>query len=354
VTDVDVIVPAGIDDPTRPSGGNTYDRRVLAGLADLGWAVHEHRMEGAWPQPDAAALAGLATVVAGAPSGGLLLVDGLVASCADSVLVPEATRLRVVVVVHLALGSTDPAAAVGEHRVLAAARAVVTTSDWTRRSLLEAYGLSPSVVHVAVPGVDEAPVSPGTASGSELLCVAAVTPAKGHLDLVAALAMVADQPWSCVLAGALTLDPRHVAEVRDRLARAGVADRVRLVGPLAGAALAQAYAAADLLVLPSLAETYGMVVTEALARGIPVVATSVGGVSEALGDTVDGGPGLLVPPGDVEALAGALRSWLTDPALRARLRDRALRRRRGLTGWDRTAGLVARVLSDVLGDERAG
>ncbi|HET7801990.1 MAG TPA: glycosyltransferase family 4 protein [Humibacillus xanthopallidus] len=347
MTDVHVVVPEGIDDPTRPSGGNTYDRRVLDGLAALGWAVHEHPVAGTWPRPDAAALATLATVVAGVPSGGLLLVDGLVASCADGVLVPEASRLRVVVVVHLALGSADPQAAPGERRVLGAGRAVVTTSAWTRGLLLDLYGLDPAAVHVVAPGVDEAPVSPGTTRGGELLCVAAVTPAKGHLDLVSALALVGDLPWRCVVAGALTIDPRQVAQVRDRLARAGLADRVRLVGPLTGAALEQAYAAADLLVLPSLAETYGMVVTEALARGVPVVATSVGGVPEALGDTADGAPGILVPPGDPESLAAALRSWLGDEGLRGRLRDRALQRRRGLTGWGRTAERLSRVLSDV-------
>ena len=352
MTDVHAVVPEGIDDPTRPSGGNTYDRRLLDGLRAVGWRVHEHAVAGAWPRPDAAALDGLAAVVAGVPLGGVLLVDGLIASCADEVLVPEAARRRVVVLVHQPLGSVDPSAAAGERRVLAAVRAVVTSSSWTRRLLLDAYELSPRDVHVALPGVDEAPAASGTSSGGSLLCVAAVTPAKGHLDLVAALSLVADLSWTCVVVGALTLDPRHVAEVRERVADAGLADRVQLAGPLTGAALEQAYAAADLLVLPSLAETYGMVVTEALAHALPVVASSVGGVPEALGDTDDGRPGLLVPPGDPEALAAALRSWLSDAALRADLRDRALQRRRKLPGWDRTAGLVSAVLGTVMEEGR--
>ena len=197
----------------------------------------------------------------------------------------------------------------------------------------------------------------GTPDGTRLLCVAAVTALKGHADLVAALALVADLPWSCVVAGALDRDPGVVAALRVRLSQEGLTDRVQLVGALHGAELEGAYAAADVLVLPSHVETYGMVVTEALAHGLPVVATAVGGLPEALGEAVDGAvdgaldgaddgrPGLLVPPGRPEELADALRSWLTDGDLRERLRRRALHRRLQLSPWSRTVEGVSAVLS---------
>ena len=114
----------------------------------------------------------------------------------------------------------------------------------------------------------------------------------------------------------------------------GLRDRVRFPGPRTGAELDRAYAAADLLVLASHAETYGMVVTEALARGLPVLAADVGGVTEALGHGEDGTrPGLLVPPGDPAALGAALRRWLGDAELRARLRRAARERRASLRRW---------------------
>jgi glycosyltransferase involved in cell wall biosynthesis len=101
------------------------------------------------------------------------------------------------------------------------------------------------------------------------------------------------------------------------------------------------------LVLPSHAETYGMVVTEALARGLPVITTAVGGLPEALGRTSDGRqPGLLVPAGDSGALAAALRCWLGDAELRQGLRAAARERRSTLTGWDVTSSRVTRVLSE--------
>lgn len=348
MTDLHVVVPAGIHDPARPSGGNAYDRHLVAGLRELGWHVHEHEVAGAWPHPDAADLTRLAAVLADLPAGALAVVDGLVGCCAADVLVPEAARLRLVVLVHMPLGPTYPGAVPGERRVLSAASAVVTPSGWTRDLLLDTYALDPGRVHVARPGVEARPIAPGSARGGELLCVAAVTTHKGHTDLADALTLVADLPWRCVCAGSLTLDPAVVADVRDRLARAGLAERVSFAGPLTGVALDRAYAAADLLVLPSLAETYGMVVTEALARGIPVLATAVGGVPEALGPDSDPA-GLLVPAGRPDRLATALRSWLGDDELRARLRHRAAERRETLTPWSLTAKEVSVVLERVWG-----
>jgi glycosyltransferase involved in cell wall biosynthesis len=307
VTEVHFIVPAGLDDPARPSGGNTYDRRVIGGLAALGWTVREH--------------VGVSAVEA-LPDGAVAVVDGLIASPAPEVLVPHAARLRLVVLLHM------PCADARERAVLEAASAVVTTSEWTRRRLAELYGL-PAVV--AEPGVDAAPLAPGTPAGGALLCVAAITPGKGHDVLLAALEAVADLPWRCTCAGSLDRDPQFAASVRG--------GRADFVGPLVGPALDRAYAAADLLVLPSRAETYGMVVTEALARGIPVVASDVGGVREALRSG-----GLLVPPADPAALAAALRRWLTDAALRERLRRAARSRRTELRGWAATAADVAAVL----------
>ena len=203
-------------------------------------------------------------------------------------------------------------------------------------------------VHVAEPAVDAADLATGTAAGGALLCVAAVTPDKGHDVLLAALATVADLPWRCVCVGTLDRDPGFVDRLGRQAREGGIGDRVRFAGPRTGADLDAAYAAADVLVLASRAETYGMVVTEALARGLPVVATAVGGLPEALGRGADGSrPGLLVPPGDPAAFAAALRSWLGDTDLRQRLRHAAQERRVTLPGWSVTSDRISRVLAEV-------
>jgi glycosyltransferase involved in cell wall biosynthesis len=352
VSEVHVVVPADIDDPARPSGGNVYDRRVCRGLAGLGWTVHEHAVPGAWPRAGAAEHAALARAVERIPDGAVVLLDGLIASAAPEALVPQARRLRLVVLVHMPLGhrpaDEDEAGAVRsrERAVLAAAAAVVTTSAWSRRRLRELYALDADRVHVAEPGVDAAALAPGTAAGDVLLCVAAVTPGKGHDVLLDALAAATDLPWRCSFVGSLERDAAFAERQRRRVRDGGLDGRVHFAGPRTGRELDRAYAAADLLVLPSHAETYGMVVTEALARGLPVLATEVGGVPEALGRGQGGiRPGLLVPPGDPPALGAALRRWLGDIELRRRLRRAASERRESLRGWPATTSVLAGVLA---------
>ena len=347
------VLPGAIDDPAAPSGGNTYDRRVLSGLA-ASRDVHEIAVAAAWPHPAPAARAVLGRALAELPDGATVLLDGLVACAVPDLLEPQAARLRLVVLVHLALGDETglaPAEAAEltarERRTLHTVAAVVATSAGAARRLETLHDLPAGSVHIAPPGVDPAPLAEGTNGGDRLLCVAAVTPRKAQDVLVEGLRALADLRWSCTLVGALDRAPAYTDRVRD-LAATIPSDSKRavlLVGTRTGEALAQTYAGADLLVLPSLAETYGMVVTEALARGLPVLGTRVDGVPEALGTAPDGAlPGALVPPGDPDALATALREWLTDPELRSRWRAAARARRDTLRGWDETTRRLSEVL----------
>ena len=223
---------------------------------------------------------------------------------------------------------------------------MVTTSAWSRRRLRELYGLAADRVHVAEPGVEAAGLAGGTAAGGALLCVAAVTSEKGHDVLLDALGTMTELSWRCECVGRLDIDPAFVDAMRRRSLDGGLGERVRFSGPMSGDELDRSYAAADLMVLASRAETYGMVVSEALARGLPVVATDVGGVPEALGDGGDGiRPGLLVAPEDAAALSAALRSWLGDAELRGRLRLAASERRERLPDWTDTTSVIAGVLA---------
>ncbi|MEW9518073.1 glycosyltransferase family 4 protein [Streptomyces tubercidicus] len=352
---VHFILPGDLDDPAAPSGGNTYDRRVCRDLPAAGWQVRPYPLPGSWPRPDATARTELAQRLAALPDGAVVLLDGLVACGVPDLLAPEAARLRIVVLVHLPLGDEtglDPALAVEldarEHRTLHTAAAVVATSDWAAGRLITHHGLPAARVHAVRPGADPAPLAPGTDGATGLLCVAAVTPRKGQHRLIEALATVTDLPWRCACVGALGRDPGYVAQLRSTVATFGLDDRITFTGPRAGADLESCYAAADLLVLTSYAETYGMVVTEALARGIPVLATAVDGVPEAVGQAPDGSvPGLLVPPGRPAALADALRGWLGDPQLRDRVRISARGRRAMLEGWEMTSHSLAGVLERV-------
>ncbi|CAM5735557.1 D-inositol-3-phosphate glycosyltransferase [Streptomyces alboniger] len=357
---VHFVLPGGVDDPAAPSGGNAYDRRVSLDLPGFGWQVHKHAVDGSWPRPGGAARAELARVLRELPDGAVVLLDGLVACGVPEIVVPEAERLRLAVLVHLPLGDEtglDRAVAADldarERAVLRAVPAVIATSDWAVRRLVSHHGLAPERVHAAAPGADIAPLASGTDGVSRLLCVAAVTPRKGQHRLVEALATVTDLPWSCVFVGGLGHDPEYVAGLRTLISEYGLQDRLHLAGPQSGAALDASYASADLMVLASYAETYGMAVTESLARGIPVLATDVGGLAEAVGRAPDGGvPGILVPPEDPAALAAELRGWFGEADVRRRLKAAARGRRAALGGWATTARSLAGVLGRLPNEPR--
>jgi glycosyltransferase involved in cell wall biosynthesis len=304
---VHFLVPAGIDDPARPSGGNIYDRRIADGLGASGWSVIEHHLSGAWPWPDSDSQRDMAHVLAALVTGSIVLIDGLIASSAAALVVPEASRLRIVILLHMPLGQGTPQADVeraraSERAVLTAAAAVITTSSWTTAWVASEYGVPLDRLQVAEPGAFRADLAPGTAQGGRFICVAAVIPSKGHDVLFDALNRLVDRPWTCACIGSLERDPAFVAALRAQIESTALSGRVGLCGPRVGADLDANYAAADLLVLASHRETYGMVITEALARGLPVVASAVDAVPATLGRTSGGTrPGLLVEPGGVES-----------------------------------------------------
>jgi glycosyltransferase involved in cell wall biosynthesis len=350
--DVYFVVPDGIDDRARPSGGNTYDRNLCRELGSQGWSAHERAVAGFWGRPGAASFAGLEETLRQIPDDAVVLLDGLIASTAPEVLVPQTSRLRLIVLVHMPLGHRPPDDATRrrEGAVLTAATATVTTSAWSRRRLIELYGLPAHRVRVAEPGAPAAEPASATEAGEALLCVGAVTFEKGHDVLLEALESISELSWHCTCVGSLDRDPAFVESLRRRTLDGGLGQLVSFPGTQTGADLDRSYATADLLVHASRAETYGLVVTEALARGLPVVAAEVGGLVEALGEGAAGTrPGLLVAPEDPVALAGALSAWLGDAGLRARLRWAAGERRESLPRWSTTASVVAGVLAEALG-----
>ncbi|MFD9698427.1 glycosyltransferase family 4 protein [Lentzea sp. NPDC059081] len=316
------VLPADVADPAGPSGGNVYDLRVSAGMDRL-------LVAGDWPRPHNTAA--LEQTLAGIPDGEVVLLDGLVCCGVPEVVVPHARRLRLAVLVHLPLADEtglDPATAAfldeRERQVLRAASAVIATSPTAAADLRVRHGLAN--VHVVVPGTDPAPVATGTDGVHNLLCVASITPRKGHDVLVRALQGI-DADWRLTCVG-----PHGPF-----LAQLPPDDRVSYPGPLAGEALTSAYATADLFVLASRAETWGMVVTEALAHGLPVIASAV---PDALGDG-----GTLVPIGDESAFAAALTCWFHDQKYRDGLRVRARVRRAALSTWDESTEDLRRVLA---------
>ena len=339
-----LVVPGSIESRT---GGYAYDRRIAVELRRRGWTIEVRELDGSFPRPTSSALAGAARVLADIPGGSTVLVDGLALGAMPSEIEREAPRLQIVALVHMPLAAevgigSDIAARVeaSERRALGAASLVVVTGRGTV-SALERYGVERHRMAIVEPGTDRAPVARGS-SGSplELLSVATLNPGKGHEILIGALASLPERGWRLTCAGSLERHPTTVERVRAIVREKGLDGHVSLAGELDDASLAAAFDRADLFVLATLRETYGMAVAEALAHGLPVISTTTGAIPDLVGDHA----GLLVPPGDDAALAAALTRVMSDARLRDRLADGARRRRDRLPTWEEAAGKMAAAL----------
>ena len=328
------LIPGDWDTPT---GGYTYDRRIVLAWREAGHRVDVLRLDGAWPHPTEADRAAAAAALDRLPDGTRVVADGLAFGVLGDVVAPHAHRLQWVALVHHPLHMESGLGAdeqrylrEAESRALRAARGVIVTSPATARDV-QALGMAAERIRVIEPGTD--PVAQSLrasphAGPLRLLCVATLTPRKGHAVLLEALSGLTHLPWTLDGVGSDTRDP--VTAQRLYALAEPLGPRVVWHGELDAAALGARYAAADVLVLASLHEGFGMVVTEALAHGLPVVATRAG----ALADTVPADAGLLVPPGDAAALRKALAQVLTDHSLRERLAASARAAAARLPTWD--------------------
>lgn len=332
---IHILVP---EDSALLLGGYRYDQHMIDGLRAAGMACEVHRLSGDFPWVDPVAATRANAELLDTLPGATVVIDGLLLPTLHEVLGRHADRLRLVALVHhpaaLESGLTrDDREDVQrrEQRALMCARRVIVTSAHTRE-VLERSGVPVERVRVAVPGTDSAPLASGSgpdATSTHLLCVAALIPRKGHMGLVEALAQIQDSPWRASFAGSLTRDPDTARRVRERINALGLEKRVALLGEVSAADLRELYDSADLFVQPSLYEGYGMAISEAIARGLPVVSTTAG----AIPTTAPPEASRLVEPGDVPALAKTLSALLGDPAERETLAAGARRARQRLLTW---------------------
>jgi glycosyltransferase involved in cell wall biosynthesis len=338
-------------DLATPTGGYRYDRRIIDGLIRLGRSVRVERLDDSFPEPTAAALADADRRFATIPDGDLVVIDGLAFGLLGDVAALHEHRLRLVALVHhpLALETGIVAARaealrMSESRALVAARRVVVTSAATGDLLASDYGVPQDRIRVVEPGTDSAPLATGSEDGvPNLLCVAAPTPRKGHDILLRALAPLVDRSWRLDCVGSLTRCTMTTSALRRLSERLGLTDRVHFTGAVDEPRLDAFYHRADLFVLPTRFEGYGMVLTEALARGLPIVSTRTGPIP----NLVPADAALLVEPDDPAALEVALARVLDDGALRGRLAAGARSARDRLRGWDDASADFLSVVADV-------
>jgi len=340
-------VPGGLDVRT---GGTIYDSRVVDALRADGWRVDVLEWPASFPFPDEDERRAVAASLASLPDGTLVMIDGLALGTLPALARQHAARLRLVAMVHHPLameaGLPLPTAerlAAEEREALQHVRAIIVTSATTAATLTTEFAVPPERITIAVPGIDRRTTqSVHRRSGPiRVLSVGHVAPRKAHHVLVEALSIVADLDFSCVIAGSLDRHPETAAALAHQIVHLGLSDRVRLAGEVGEEGAARLYADADLFALASVYEGYGMVFTEAMAWGLPIVATTGGAIPEAVPPEA----GLLVPPGDAAAFADALRIMLSDARRRASLAEGARCAAGRLDGWDATGATIAATLN---------
>ena len=305
------------------TGGYAYDRRIIAELKEVGWEIDLVGLGDGFPMPNAAQKASAEARLLGLASDHPIVVDGLAFGALPDVAARLHRARPVVALVHHPLALETGLAPeesvrleLSERAALASTRCVVATSRWTTDVLISRFGVAMERMAMVLPGTDPAPFSTGSDDGPlRLISVGAVVPRKGFDILVKALAQLTHLRWHLVIVGDRQRDAATVARLDGMIARYGLARRVDCLGNVSPDGLAALYGGADLFVLASRFEGYGMAFAEALAHGLPVVGTTGGAIPQ----TVPAAASRLVAPGDVAALTEALRELIEDEGCRRTL-----------------------------------
>lgn len=332
-------------DLNLPTGGYGYDRRLIAGLSDLGWRIETVSLGPGFPHPDTEPRKAAEAILDRLDDGSLVIIDGLAYGILEHWAARQADRLTIVALVHHPLAmetGLDPEERQrlidSETAALSQAASVIVTSSATASLVRDEYGVPGKKILVALPGVDPAPLARGTHQPPHILSVGSLTRRKGHDILLSALAKVADLPWTCRIVGSDRLDPLVSSQLSRQLSASPIHDRVVLVGEVED--VRSEFAKADIFALATRYEGYGMVFAEALAHGLPIVGCAVGAVP----DVVPASAGLLVSPDDPDEFAAALRSVLENENIRSRMADASAIEGAKLPIWRDTASLVSSFL----------
>ena len=341
-------------DLSTPTGGYIYDRQILKELTRSGWHVQLLGLGDGFPFPSESTVASARQRLLDLPAGIPIVMDGLALGVLPQVVAEISVRNPVVAMIHhplayeagLSFEQADTLK-VSETEALSHVAFVIANSQSTARDLTQSFNVNPDSIEIVLPGTVRAPLAQGsgvcagaTPAPLRLLAVGSIIPRKGFDILMAALHPLTELAWTLSIAGDATRDAVAPLQLYKDIARFGFENRVYVLGAVDDTQLEILYQQADIFVLASLFEGYGMAYAEALARGLPVIGTTGG----AIPDTVPLGAGLLVPPGDVQSLTTALKTLIEDAECRARLSQGARQAAASQPTWEDSAKIFSSVL----------
>ncbi len=330
------------------TGGYAYDRRLIAELRALGHCIKPLHLSNRFPVPDANALADAEATLSALPEQSIVIIDGLAYGVMDAIATQHAARLKIIALCHHPLmleAGLSPEQAqrlfLSEQRALNAATAVIVTSAMTGKILTKQFAIPAEKITVALPGTDRQAFAPCTNHPPVLLTLATLTQRKAHDVLIDALACIQHLEWSARFVGGMDFDPAWTAHLKNRVSSYGLEQRIVFVGNVDDSA--SEFSRADVFVLPSLFEGYGMAFAEALSVGLPIIAARAGAVP----DVVPESAGILVAPKDSHALANALHTLLSNAPLRRQLQAGAQAAANRLPQWPDSAKRVAKLIDKI-------
>ncbi len=338
-------IPGDIETKT---GGYIYERRLLMALREGGRDVRLLRLPASFPDPSPAEMAVAVAALQALPTSEPLIIDGLVFGAIETAGLRRVRAPFVAMIHHpLALETgLAPARATmlaqREADNLALAGHVVVPSAHTARILVDQFRLPEARISIAPPGFDTIVADAIPCARPRILSVGILAPRKGHDILLDALAQITDLDWSAIIVGAPHV-PETAAALMAQRSELGLDARVAFRGLVSDEALRDEYRRATVFALATRYEGYGMVLSEALQYGLPIISCHVGAVP----DTLPPGAGVLVPPDDPGAFAAALRRILNDGPLRDRLAAVSANEGRALPTWGATAAIMGAALDRV-------
>lgn len=342
------IIPGDINLPT---GGYRYDKQILEAWEEGNKDVTLVAIKGEYPLPSQTDITHALDEIEHLSDADVAVVDGLMGGAAPQFLQALAQKMTVVALIHHPLclenGLDEKQASkleVLERQGLEHVSQIITSSPTTSKTVCELFGYNPNKIHAVLPGVERGEISKGSGTDRiNLLCVGSIIERKGHKDLLEALADLKQLNWQLDCIGSTDFNPELYVELEDMIKTKGLADKVTFHGEVSENKIIEAYSKADVFVLPSLYEGYGMAYAEAIVRGIPVIGTTAGAIPQTVPQTC----GILVEPNNPQALSTALKRMIGDSDLRLQYQKSTLIAEPTFPTWQGSADKFYQILENI-------